>query len=341
MMQHCESSTICHPVGAYHSVTIAVEASFFLQIRTPFVPVLHSVSQLLSGTVMTAVAGDLVRKIREQLRARSPTAVSDFVSVFRAADRDGSGSLNSREFDGALRTAGLFLGLYDISSLQKRFAGIARHSKILSLISAPGSDGRIQISGFVGAVVGELSDARRQVVRDIFALLDRSGRGAIPYSMLRTQYVASRHPDVERGARTESAVTQEFNATFRTATGVAEAGAVTVSDFEHYHEFLSASFPSDELFVRLVRRVWNTDSAAGTQPVAAGAATLGASGTGTATGASSLAATSTQSTVSLSTVIAVLRDKLMQRTSGSESISLVLARAFRFVRVVLLSAFYY
>ena len=191
-----------------------------------------------------------------------------------------------------------------------------------------GDDGRLDLSAFISAVVGELNPTRRQVVREVFSSLDRDGRGAIAFSTFRGLFVAARHPDVERGMRSAGEVTSEFLQTFRTATGISDGGVVKLADFERYNEFVSASMPSDEVFVRYIRRVWNS-SAPGAVPPTLSAPKTSATMSG---GASAQGSGSVQ----LATVLAVLRDKLMQRTTSSESIGSVLARAFRFVRFCVL-----
>jgi hypothetical protein len=272
---------------------------------------------------MSSISLDLIRRIRDQLRARSAAGMSEFVAAFRASDKEGLGSLDSRQFDSALRQCGLFVGMYDVSSMMRAYGGMwfasDSNSNILSHFRGdfPGSDGRLQISAFVSAVVGELSPARQQLVRGVFSALDQSGRGSIPFSKLRVQFNAARHPDVERGVKQAGEINAEFLQTMRVATGASDTASITLRDFERYYEFVSAAFASDDQFARLVQRVWTIDaSAAGGVP----------------TGTASMSAGSVAPTSALGTVLAVLRDKLMQRSSATESLSSVMTRAFRFVR---------
>ena len=76
------------------------------------------------GNMSTSV-GDLVRRMRDQLRARSTSAMADFVAAFRSADRDGSGTLDSRQLDATLRSCSLFIGMYDVSALMRKYSGSA------------------------------------------------------------------------------------------------------------------------------------------------------------------------------------------------------------------------
>ena len=74
--------------------------------------------------------------------------------------------------------------------------------------------GTIDFNEFIRVIVGEMNQARQNLVVKAFATLDINNDGEITLDEFQNKYDAKNHPDVRSGKRTEDEVLIEFMETF-------------------------------------------------------------------------------------------------------------------------------
>ena len=122
-----------------------------------------------------------------------------------------------------------------------------------------------------------MNERRRQLVHQVFRILDRDRSGEIELADIQGVYNASAHPDVIAERKTENEILQQFLETFeggasylkRTSTGTTSSnsssnvkntrydGIVTLTEFEEYYQNISASVDNDDYFELMIRNAWH------------------------------------------------------------------------------------
>lgn len=176
-----------------------------------------------------------IEKLRAQLFDKGARGLHGLARAFRIADFDGSRALDRDEFDEALRFAGLFLSLPEISALFKRFDS--------------SGDGSVNFEEFLSALRGDLNERRRKMVEKVFMQLDRDGSGAIEVADMTGVFSAKDHPEVQAGRATEEDVFKAFLGNFE---GERKDGRVTLDEFTDYYTDIGASIPDDDYFIELL-----------------------------------------------------------------------------------------
>ena len=75
--------------------------------------------------------------------------------------------------------------------------------------------GLIDYDEFYGALIGKMSQQRKDAVSQVFKSLDTNGNGQLEVSELKAGFNAKRHPDVVQNIRAEEDVYVEFLETFQ------------------------------------------------------------------------------------------------------------------------------
>ena len=104
-------------------------------------------------------------------------------------DDDNSRTLSQYEFTKACRD--FKIGIAD-ENMHVLFKAFDRNN-----------DGVINFDEFLYSIRGELSKARRDLIKQAFQKLDRDASGFIELSDIKNLYRAERHPDVISGKKTE------------------------------------------------------------------------------------------------------------------------------------------
>ena len=128
-------------------------------------------------------------------------------------------------------------------------------------------DGNISYDEFLRGVVGEMNQARKQLVRRAFEKLDRNGNGIVELDEIKQLYNAKQHPDVKLGKKTEDEVFIEFMDTFELHYSLRYPGTrgdkqVTFEEFVEYYNNVSMSIEDDRYFELMMTNAWNLNSAA-------------------------------------------------------------------------------
>eukprot|EP01012_Entosiphon_sulcatum_P004784 TRINITY_DN1197_c0_g1_i1.p1 TRINITY_DN1197_c0_g1~~TRINITY_DN1197_c0_g1_i1.p1 ORF type:complete len:340 (-),score=62.32 TRINITY_DN1197_c0_g1_i1:1897-2916(-) len=116
-------------------------------------------------------------------------------------------------------------------------------------------DGSISFDEFLLAVRGDMSEIRKQCVREAFCKMDYNKNGVLTVEDIRAFYCAKYHPKVLSGEMTEEAALQKFLNTF----DFDHNGVITAKEFEDYYNAVSASIDDDDYFVFMMQRAWNLD----------------------------------------------------------------------------------
>jgi Ca2+-binding EF-hand superfamily protein len=75
-------------------------------------------------------------------------------------------------------------------------------------------DGTLNIDEFLYAIRGELNDFRKALVEKAFRKIDKDQSGFLDIEDIKDVYIASKHPDVIQGRKTENQILNEFLETF-------------------------------------------------------------------------------------------------------------------------------
>ena len=161
-------------------------------------------------------------------------------------DDDNSKSLNKYEFSKAMNDFMLGFNQAEVSVLFDYFD--------------MSHDGQIGYDEFLRAIRGEMNPARKRIVMQAFAKLDKDNNGWIDINDVRGVYNASKHPDVVAGKKTEEQILQEFLETFETAHAMRNNNApdyvVTKEEFTEYYNNISVSIDDDMYFQLMMNNAW-------------------------------------------------------------------------------------
>eukprot|EP00831_Metopus_contortus_P083065 TRINITY_DN9119_c0_g1_i1.p1 TRINITY_DN9119_c0_g1~~TRINITY_DN9119_c0_g1_i1.p1 ORF type:complete len:155 (-),score=43.27 TRINITY_DN9119_c0_g1_i1:266-730(-) len=123
----------------------------------------------------------------DALKGRGARGIFGLQRVFKIVDDNNSRQLSLGEFKKVLREYRLKLSEAEGEELFRMFD--RDHS------------GEIDYDEFLRAVVGEMSQKRKNIVAKVFKSLDRTGDGVIAVDDIKELYNAARHPDVISGKK--------------------------------------------------------------------------------------------------------------------------------------------
>lgn len=151
----------------------------------------------------------------------------------------------------------LYSSLSNILSSMKIDITMKEQNDFYSLIDL--SDiGTISSNEFLRLIRGQLSDDRRMLIVNAFANIDKSKIGNCPVQMIKSQFNASGHPDVQLKRIDPKEVENLFYYTFDTFClykGIVDK--IFLEDFVEYYEPISACIESDDTFNQLICGTWN------------------------------------------------------------------------------------
>ena len=186
-----------------------------------------------------AVTGEaLLKKVLGTLRERSKNAVRALKSAFRVMDSQSDGKLDSEDLKWGLRDLGVDLNDEQFGILFKSFD--------------KGGDGIINLSEFLVAVRGGMSDVRVDIVLQAYDKLDADGSGMVTTDDILDLYDVASDPMVMEGVKTAQQAAAEFMSQWETTPD----GIVTRQEFIEYYKDLSAEVDSDDEFVPIVAAAW-------------------------------------------------------------------------------------
>lgn len=186
----------------------------------------------------------LLDKVRAVLKARGTYGIRALGKAFRILDDAGDGKLDREDLKWGLFDYGLRLSDEEFEML-------------LDAMDENG-DGLISYDEFLFAVRGPLPEARRAVVLEAFAKLDKDGSGHITLEDLRTVFNSKFDEQVRSGKRTEDQALADFLSQWDT---IDKDGMVTQEEFLRYYDDVSASIDSDAYFETMLRKCWGLPGA--------------------------------------------------------------------------------
>lgn len=189
---------------------------------------------------------DLVEKLRTKLASRGARGIIGLGKQFRIMDDNNSRSLDIYEFTKAMKD--YMLGFSD--------------GEIKTLFSYFDVDrgGSVDYDEFIRILRGPMNPARKRLVAQAYAKLDKDGSGYIDINDIKGVYSAKTHPDVLSGKKTEEQILLEFLETFETHHSLRNNNApdhiVTKDEFEEYYNNISASVDNDQYFELMMNNAW-------------------------------------------------------------------------------------
>lgn len=219
----------------------------------------------------------LLNLFRDKLRARGARGIVGLQRLFNMMDSDGSQTLSIPEF----------------GKICKDFkVGISEENvPILFNLFDKNRDGTLQYSEFLETVRGEMSNARQEYLRKVWAKVAQYNQSA-PMDQIKKAYNGNKHPDVVQGKRTQGVVQMEFIETFEAHHSVYDAAnsgdsEVVWEEFFEYYKNISFLIDADNMFKSILKNVWDMpaddtfNKGGNAQASKTGAATRGPSGAAT------------------------------------------------------------
>eukprot|EP01017_Pseudomicrothorax_dubius_P009839 TRINITY_DN13433_c0_g1_i8.p1 TRINITY_DN13433_c0_g1~~TRINITY_DN13433_c0_g1_i8.p1 ORF type:complete len:560 (+),score=193.58 TRINITY_DN13433_c0_g1_i8:448-2127(+) len=142
------------------------------------------------------VSKEVVRKFRSQVLQRGPSGLLNFARHLKMnADRR-TGNLSARDFVAAIKDLRFDLSIGDIE-------------RLFEVYDTDG-DGRATFEDIVYTVRGSVDNTRKNLLTQLFDILDRSKSSLISVDSVRARFDGGRHPDVIAGRRSAEEVIAEF-----------------------------------------------------------------------------------------------------------------------------------
>eukprot|EP01083_Nonionella_stella_P047871 128149_1 len=233
---------------------------------------------------------EIIHRLRIELAKRGEASIRTLSKTFLIADSDNNKTLGFEEFDQVMNKCGLFLTHHEASKLKKVFD--------------KNKDERVDYEEFLLGLQGSLNDRRLAMVVKAFEKFDVTGDGIIDSEDMKKTYDASQHAKVKIGERSEEQVMKTFLDSFEGAGGNKD-GKVTKDEFIQYYTGISASIPyNDDYFCQMMENAWKIKESGGEKERISQAAYL-------------------------EQVEQILREKVRQKTFGSETGETTLKKTFK------------
>lgn len=194
---------------------------------------------------------ELVEKLRTKLASRGARGIIGLGKQFRIMDDNNSRSLDTYEFNKAMKD--YMLGFND-SELRTLFQYFDMDRS-----------GTIDYDEFMRAIKGPMNANRKKFVAQAYNKLDKDKNGYIDINDIKGVYNGSKHPDVLQGKKTEEQILMEFLETFETHHSMRNNSApdhiVTKEEFDEYYNNISASIDNDQYFELMMNNAWKLNEA--------------------------------------------------------------------------------
>ena len=195
---------------------------------------------------------DLVAHLRLNLLQRGPRGLMSMKRTFMLVDESGDKKISFNEFEKMFKRYRFNLSQVEINNLFNYF-------------DKDGS-GFIDYGEFVNGIVGELSQFRKDVLKQVFEKLDKDETGFITVGLLREAYNPKEHPLVRRGKRSEDEILGDFidvleyhfsllNEKNDENIDVNEI-KIDFDEFCNFYKTISICIEEDKYFEVLVMSVW-------------------------------------------------------------------------------------
>ena len=139
---------------------------------------------------------DLIGHLRYILFQRGPRGIMALKRTFMLLDENADKKISFTEFEKMFKRFRFSLSQIEINNLFNFFD--------------KDKSGFIDYSEFLNGIVGELSEFRKNILKQVFQKLDKDERGFITVKTLRDCYDPKGHPLVRQGKRTEDEILGEF-----------------------------------------------------------------------------------------------------------------------------------
>ena len=122
--------------------------------------------------------------------------------------------------------------------------------------------GEINYVSLIGAITGQMSDFRKNLIQKVFEKLDVDNKGFINVEDIRSSYNPKRHPDVLNGKKTEPEILSEFidildyHFNLLNQKRNPNDKRVTLNDFIDFYTYISVLYDDDEYFEDVIIRSW-------------------------------------------------------------------------------------
>ena len=139
---------------------------------------------------------DLIGHLRYILFQRGPRGIMALKRTFMLLDENADKKISFTEFEKMFKRFRFSLSQIEINNLFNFFD--------------KDKSGFIDYSEFLNGIVGELSEFRKNILKQVFQKLDKDEKGFITVKTLRDCYDPKGHPLVRQGKRTEDEILGEF-----------------------------------------------------------------------------------------------------------------------------------
>ena len=208
--------------------------------------VLKSHQRKLTHEELVMETSELLEYFKKVLTGRAGNGLITLRRIFNIVDRDRSGQVSIAEFSEIMKELKIDLSNEQINLIFKVFD--------------LNKDGTLSYEEFMTGVRGRMSEHRLSLVNAVFDKLDQTNQGYVDIQFVFDSYLASRHPAVVEGRKTEEQVLAEFLDTFEVHHNLtigAEDPRVSRNEFILYFENVSATLGDNEYFDILLESTWD------------------------------------------------------------------------------------
>jgi len=163
------------------------------------------------GVNMDVMVRELNLKFKLAIQQRGGVGIRSLATIFKRMDFNGNKKLDIGEFEQALAAFGLFPKKVELQALMKFYDVDA--------------DGNIGYEEFLRGLRDELTERRKAMVQKAFAMLDKSGTGAIGMSDIAGIYDVSMNPEFLEGRKTREEILTDFLSNFEGKSKIEGAAA--------------------------------------------------------------------------------------------------------------------
>ncbi|OQS00803.1 hypothetical protein ACHHYP_02593 [Achlya hypogyna] len=190
----------------------------------------------------------LLARVKAVLVGRSgdQAGIHTIARTMRALDANRDGRLSRDELRFGLRDFGVDCAAVDIDTIM----GALDRDR----------DGTVSFDEFLVALRGPMAPSRLAMISLAFQKLDADGDGVVTLADVRELYDVSKHPAVLSGEKAPDDVLAAFMEQWDTDEN---DGAVTLAEFEHYYQNVSASIDDDAYFELMMRNAWRIPGGVG------------------------------------------------------------------------------
>ncbi len=162
---------------------------------------------------------DVIRVVRQKLLDRGTYGVRGLSHIFKEMDENGNHKLDPDDFRWGLYNYGI-----NISK---------EETKLLMDVCDRNKDGSIDFDEFLRFIRGDLNEARKAIVMQAYAKLDKNHDGKVTLGDIAAIYDASQHPDVRAGKASPEDIYKMFMSHWDTQNA---DGIITPEEFQDYYK---------------------------------------------------------------------------------------------------------